>query len=297
VAICALVAVNLFSTGKRYLNADHFTTPKDFNKPFAERPVDQMIKADPDPSYRVLDLSVNVFNSSVPSYHHKSVGGYSPAKLQRYQDLIEHYLTGEINAIYGSMQEAETIDDVEAGLPATPVLNALNTRYIVIGGDYAPAYNAGALGNAWFVDEVVPAASPDEEIAFLGSVDLRHQAVIGRDMPAVKAAPADSTDTIVLTSYAPNELRYHYQAAGDRLAVFSEIYYPDGWKAQVDGAPAEVLRADWTLRAMALPAGGHDIVMRFEPDSYRVGAGISRASSITLILLLLLSLGGLFWKK
>ena len=297
VAICALVAVNLFSTGKRYLNADHFTTPKDFNKPFAERPVDQMIKADPDPSYRVLDLSVNVFNSSVPSYHHKSVGGYSPAKLQRYQDLIEHYLTGEINAIYGSMQEAETIDDVEAGLPATPVLNALNTRYIVIGGDYAPAYNAGALGNAWFVDEVVPAASPDEEIAFLGSVDLRHQAVIGRDMPAVKAAPADSTDSIVLTSYAPNELRYHYQAAGDRLAVFSEIYYPDGWKAQVDGAPAEVLRADWTLRAMALPAGGHDIVMRFEPDSYRIGAGISRASSITLILLLLLSLGGLFWKK
>ncbi len=297
VAICALVAVNLFSTGKRYLNADHFTTPKDFNKPFAERPVDQMIKADPDPSYRVLDLSVNVFNSSVPSYHHKSVGGYSPAKLQRYQDLIEHYLTGEINAIYGSMQEAETIDDVEAGLPATPVLNALNTRYIVIGGDYAPAYNAGALGNAWFVDEVVPAASPDEEIAFLGSVDLRHQAVIGRDMPTVKAAPADSTDTIVLTSYAPNELRYHYQAAGDRLAVFSEIYYPDGWKAQVDGAPAEVLRADWTLRAMALPAGGHDIVMRFEPDSYRIGAGISRASSITLILLLLLSLGGLFWKK
>ena len=297
VAICALVAVNLFSTGKRYLNADHFTTPKDFNKPFAERPVDQMIKADPDPSYRVLDLSVNVFNSSVPSYHHKSVGGYSPAKLQRYQDLIEHYLTGEINAIYGSMQEAETIDDVEAGLPATPVLNALNTRYIVIGGDYAPAYNAGALGNAWFVNEVVPAASPDEEIAFLGSVDLRHQAVIGRDMPTVKAAPADSTDTIVLTSYAPNELRYHYQAAGDRLAVFSEIYYPDGWKAQVDGAPAEVLRADWTLRAMALPAGGHDIVMRFEPDSYRIGAGISRASSITLILLLLLSLGGLFWKK
>ena len=297
VAICALVAVNLFSIGKRYLNADHFTTPKDFNKPFAERPVDQMIKADPDPSYRVLDLSVNVFNSSVPSYHHKSVGGYSPAKLQRYQDLIEHYLTGEINAIYGSMQEAETIDDVETGLPATPVLNALNTRYIVIGGDYAPAYNAGALGNAWFVDEVVPAASPDEEIAFLGSVDLRHQAVIGRDMPAVKAAPADSTDTIVLTSYAPNELRYHYQAAGDRLAVFSEIYYPDGWKAQVDGAPAEVLRADWTLRAMALPAGGHDIVMRFEPDSYRIGAGISRASSITLILLLLLSLGGLFWKK
>ena len=293
-AICVLVLVNLFATGKRYLNADHFTTPKDFNKPFAERPVDQMIKTDPDPSYRVLDLSVNVFNSSVPSYHHKSVGGYSPAKLQRYQDLIDHYLTGEINAIYGSMQAAETIDDVETGLPEMPLLNALNTRYIVIGGEYAPVYNANALGNAWFVDEVVPAATPDEEIAFLGSVDLKHQVVIGKDMPTVTTSPADTSDTIVLTTYAPNELRYHYTAGSGRLAVFSEIYYPDGWKAKVDGEPVDVLRADWTLRAAQLPAGEHDLVMRFEPDSYRIGANISRASSITLILLLLLSIGGLF---
>ena len=293
-AICALVLVNLFATGKRYLNADHFTTPKDFKKPFAERTVDKLIKADPDPSYRVLDLSVNVFNSAVPSYHHKSVGGYSPAKLQRYQDLIDHYLTGEINKIYGVLQTAETIDDVENGMPDTPVLNALNTRYVIIGGDYPPVVNANTLGNAWFVDEVVPAATPDEEIAFLGGVDLRHQAVICKDMPAVTAAPADSADVITLTSYAPTELRYHYSAAADRLAVFSEIYYPDGWKATVDGAPVEVLRADWTLRAAALPAGEHDLVMRFEPDSYRIGANVSRASSITLILLLLLSVAGLF---
>ena len=293
-AICALVLVNLFATGKRYLNADHFTTPKDFSKPFAERPVDKQIKADPDPSYRVLDLSVNVFNSSIPSYHHKSVGGYSPAKLQRYQDLIEHYLTGEINKVYGVLQTAETIGDVENGMPDTPVLNALNTRYIILGGEYPPVVNAKAFGNAWFVDGVVPAATPDEEIAFLGGVDLRHQAVIGKDMPAVTAAPADSTDSIVLTAYAPNELRYHYKAAADRLAVFSEIYYPNGWKAEVDGAPVDVLRADWTLRAASLPAGEHDLVMRFKPDSYRIGANISRASSITLILLLLLSIAGLF---
>ena len=293
-AICALVLVNLFAVGKRYLNADHFTTPKDFNKPFAERPVDQMIKADPDPSYRVLDLSVNVFNSAVPSYHHKSVGGYSPAKLQRYQDLIEHYLTGEINKIYGVLQTAETIDDIENGMPDIPVLNALNTRYIILDGEYPPVMNENAFGNAWFVDEVVSAATPDEEIAFLGSVDLKRQAVIGKDMPAVVAAPADSTDAIVLTAYAPNELRYHYKASADRLAVFSEIYYPDGWKAEVDGTPVDVLRADWTLRAAQLPSGEHDLVMRFKPDSYAVGAGISRASSITLILLLLLSVAGIF---
>ena len=293
-SICALILVNLFATGKRYLNADSFTTPKDFNKPFAERPVDQLIKADPDPSYRVLDLSVNVFNSAVPSYHHKSVGGYSPAKLQRYQDLIEHYLTGEINKIYGVLQTAETIDDVEAALPETPVLNALNTRYIIIGGDYPPVMNENTLGNAWFVDEVVPAGTPDEEIAFLGSVDLKRQAVIGKDMPAVTAAPADTADVITLTAYAPNELKYHYSTSADRLAVFSEIYYPNGWKAQVDGSPVDVLRADWTLRAAQLPAGEHDLVMRFEPASYRTGANISRASSITLILLLLLSIAGMF---
>ena len=293
-AICALVLVNMFTVGKRYLNADHFTTPKDFNKPFAERPVDQMIKADTDPSYRVLDLSVNVFNSAVPSYPHKSVGGYSPAKLQRYQDLIEHYLTGEINKIYGVLQTAETIDDIENGMPDTPVLNALNTRYIILDGEYPPVVNANAFGNAWFVDEAVKAATPDEEIAFLGSVDLKRQAVIGKDMSVSTFAPADTTDTIILTSYAPNELRYHYTASADRLAVFSEIYYPDGWKAEVDGKPVDVVRADWTLRAAALPAGEHDVVMRFEPKSYAVGANISRASSITLILLLLISVAGLF---
>jgi hypothetical protein len=293
-AICALVLVNMFAVGKRYLNADHFTTPKDFNKPFAERPVDKMIKADTDPSYRVLDLSVNVFNSAVPSYHHKSIGGYSPAKLQRYQDLIEHYLTGEINKIYGVLQTAETIDDIENGMPDTPVLNALNTRYIILDGEYPPVVNANAFGNAWFVDEVVKAATPDEEIAFLGSVDLKRQAVIGKDMSVSTFAPADTTDAIILTSYAPNELKYHYSASADRLAVFSEIYYPDGWKAEVDGKPVDVVRADWTLRAAALPAGEHDVVMRFEPKSYAVGAGISRASSIALILLLLISVAGLF---
>ena len=157
-------------------------------------------------------------------------------------------------------------------LPEIPVLSALNTRYIVIYGDFMPLVNENAFGTAWFVDEVVPAATPDEEIAFLGSVDLRRQAVVGKDMPSVTAAPADTTD----------------------LAVFSEIYYPNGWKAKVDGAPVDIFRADWTLRAAQLPAGEHDLVMRFDPDSYRIGANVSRASSITLILLLLLSIVGLF---
>ena len=298
VAVAALglvVTMDLFAAGKRYLNADDFTTPKDFNKPFTERTVDKIIKADEDPQYRVLDLTVNVFNSSVPSYHHKSVGGYSPAKLQRYQDLIEQYLTGEINGLYKQLNEAEEIQDVADWMATgTPVLNALNTRYLILDGDYPPVVNEAAYGAAWFVDSVVEAASPDEEIALLGAVDLRTQAVICHTERSERIS-GDSlgsdeprNDNIVMTSYAPNELHYKYSAASDRLAVFSEIYYPNGWHATVDGEPVDLLRADWTFRAALLPAGEHEVVMTFLPDSYRAGALVSAISSLGLLLLLLL---------
>lgn len=338
VLIAVLLGINLFSTGKRYLNASHFTTPKDFDKPFAERPVDRLIKADSDPSYRVLDLTVNVFNSSVPSYRHKSVGGYSPAKLQRYQDLIDKYLSGEINSIYRALRDVRTVSEAEAALPATPLLNALNTRYVILDDEAAPLRCAGALGTAWFVDEIVPAASASEELALVGSVDLARQAVVGADFGAVvpadfavdseAIAPAsrasagremavESTDSrlhhsaaqesaaaapaaVEMVSYAPNCLRYHYSTPQERLAVFSEIYYPKGWKAWVETADGqsvelELIRADWTLRAALLPAGEGDVVMRFDPESYRIGAAVSRASSALLLLVVLLSLAGCLW--
>ena len=294
--ISVLVLVNMFAVGKRYLNADHFTTPKDFNKPFAERPVDKIILADEDPQYRVLDLTVNVFNSSVPSYHHKNVGGYSPAKLQRYQDLIEKYLSAEINGLYKAMSSVETMDDFAAHMAAnTPVLNALNTRYVIVDPDFPPVPNDAALGPAWFVTDYVTASTPDEEIALLGNVDLRNTAVLSSSLPAVTGNLEQGSIDIV--SYAPNRLKYHYTAPSDALAVFSEIYYPDGWHATVDGEPLELLRADWTLRAALLPAGEHDVEMYFMPDSYRVGAAVSRASSILLILLLLGALAGAYIKK
>ena len=289
--ICVLSAANLFIVGKRYLNADHFTTPKDFGKPFAERPVDQIIKADKDPQYRVLDLTVNVFNSSVPSYHHKSVGGYSPAKLQRYQDLIEHYLTREINGLYGQLNAADSLEAVEAWMATgTPVLNALNTRYVVLDGNYPPLVNDAALGAAWFVDSVALASTPDEEIALLGAVDLRSQAVVTTPVDPVIPSEASVSPSIRLTSYAPNELHYQYSTPTDRLAVFSEIYYPNGWHATVDGEPLELIRANWTLRAALLPAGSHEVVMTFLPDSYRIGATVSRVASLTLLLLLMLAI-------
>ena len=289
--ICLLVTADMFTAGKRYLNASHFTTPKDFNKPFALRTVDEMILEDDSPQYRVLDLTVSVFNSSVPSYHHKSVGGYSPAKLQRYQDLIEHYLSGEINGLYKQLNEAEEIEDVAGWMVSgTPVLNALNTRYVILDADYPPLVNEAAFGEAWFVDSAVEAASPDEEIALVGAVDLRTTAVVTE--PVILGGSEESGgDSIAMTSYAPNKLVYRYSAATDRLAVFSEIYYPDGWTATVDGQPLGLLRADWTLRAALLPAGEHEVTMTFLPESYRTGAAVSRASSIALLLLLLCSVG------
>ena len=156
--------------------------------------------------------------------------------------------------------------------------------------------NEGAFGAAWFVDSVVEAANPDEEIALLGSVDLKRQAVVTEKVSCHSEERSDE-ESIVMTSYAPNELHYQYSASSDRLAVFSEIYYPDGWHATVDGQPVDLIRADWTLRAALLPAGEHEVVMTFLPSSYSTGAMVSAIASIGLLLLLLLAVGKSFIRK
>lgn len=292
-----LVCIDLFPVGKRYLNKDHFVTQKDFTGQFNPRPVDELILMDEDPNYRVLDISVNTFNDAHPSYHHKCIGGYSPVKLQRYQDLIERYISREISSVRSKMRGVETIQELEENLPFLKVVSALNGKYIIIGDEFAPVVNHRAMGNCWFVDSLVTATTPDDEINLIALTDLATTAIIGDDFEwAQKAFPAaDSTanDSIVLTSYAPNELRYTYDSASDRAAVFSEIYYPEGWKAWVDGQEIDLFRADWMLRGAILPAGAHELVMRFEPQSYAVGKNISTASSITLIVLMLLAAAGM----
>ena len=331
VGICLLVFVNMFAVGKRYLDSDSFTTPRQFNNQFTARQVDKLILEDKSPSYRVVDLSADIFNDSFNPYWHKCVGGYSPAKLQRYQDLIDRHIVKELQSVSISTRGAKTIEEFQGGLRNIPVLSALNTKYFILGAEMPPVENLEAFGPAWFVDSFVPAETPDEEIALIDSVDLRRTAVIGADFAAASAGfaktaaanaigssvkesaeepvegfaenfiegsaelPADglATDFIRMTSYAPNELHYHYSASAARTAIFSEIYYPDGWTATVDGAPLDLFRADWIFRAANLPAGEHDIVMRFEPKAYSIGAKASRASSLTLFILLALSLAGL----
>ena len=155
VMMAVLVLIDLVGVDRRYLNSAHFVSKKEFRDQFEARPVDRMILQDEDPDYRVLDLSVNTFNDSHPSYWHKSIGGYSPAKLQRYQDLIDRYLLKEMNSVISVVNAEGTISGVEENFPSTPVLNMLNTRYVILGSDYPPVVNASALGNCWFVDEVV----------------------------------------------------------------------------------------------------------------------------------------------
>ena len=316
-AMILLVSIDLLPVGKRYLNKEHFVTRKDFSAQYEPRPVDEMILEDKDLDYRVLDLSVNTFNSSIPSYHHKTIGGYSPVKLQRYQDLIERYITGEINSFYDVVEQSETVSEVNMNIPEMKVISMLNGRYIILGESYPPVVNPYAYGNAWFVSDFVPAATPDEEIALLASTDLRNTAVIGDDFKWAQKAreTSDTTAFITLTHYAPNELRYSFSTGEESTAIFSEIYYPKGWKAWIEptgaygevrggryqptaeGRQTELFRADWMLRGAVIPEGEGQLVMRFEPESYRIGENVSRASSILLILLLILSAAGMFIKK
>ena len=326
VAVIFLVWIDLFSVGKRYLNKSHFVTPKDFTAHYEPRPVDDIIHQDTDPNYRVLDISVNTFNDAIQSYHHKCIGGYSPVKLQRYQDLIDQYISAEIRQVYGAVENAATVQDVSAALPELKVVSMLNGKYIILGAEYSPVVNPYAYGNAWFVEDFASAATPDEEIALIEYTDLRKCAVIGDDFEwaqkAIDDINAEKAEVyvdgkleripqILLTSYAPNELRYAFSADTDRAAIFSEIYYPKGWKAWIEplgaygevrgghyqptaeGRPVELFRADWMLRGAIIPSGEGQLIMRFEPDSYQLGENISRASSIALILLLLGSAAGM----
>ena len=318
IAVISLVCIDLFSVGKRYLNKDHFVTPEDFTAHYEPRLVDELIHEDQDPNYRVLDLSVNTFNDAIQSYHHKCIGGYSPVKLQRYQDLIDKHITKEIRSFYGMIDGAATIGDIENSMTELKVVSMLNGKYIIVDPECSPVYNQYAYGNCWFADDFVPAATPDEEIGLISSTDLHATAIIGDDFAWARKhfdtleLDGDSapSDYIGLTYYAPNELRYEYITSRERAAIFSEIYYPKGWKAWIEPAGTygevdnghyqptdaatqiDLFRANWMLRGAIIPQGEGTLIMRFEPDSYQIGENVSLASSIILILLLIVSAAG-----
>ena len=296
VAICALVVINLFSVDKRYLNSSHFSSWREFNKSFEKNSIDLALEKD-NSYFRVVDVSTNPFSDPRMSYYNKSIGGYSAAKLQRYDDLINRHLKKELSSVANTFAESENFLEFQDKLERLPALSMLNTKYFILDYDLTPLYNYQAMGNVWFVNNGLVTRSADEEIAAIDKVDLRSTAILGPDYKGVTIPSAEGeNDKISLVSYAPNELRYKYFAETPRAAVFSEIFYPFGWTAKLENdTKLEIFRTDWTLRGVILPAGSHELVMRMDPPSYKVGASVSLVSSIMLYLLLIAAVCGLIF--
>lgn len=254
-----IICGDLFMVNKRYLNTDSFVPRRLLTTTqFQPTPADRVILTDTAMNYRVLNIPQ--FSSAAPSYHHKTIGGYHAAKLTRYQDLIDRQI---MNNNQG-------------------VLDMLNTRYIITNEQSAPQLNPGAMGNAWFVDKVSYVEGADAEMAALDSLAVAREAVADRRFQAVlgASAPKQPGDTIFETTYAPDRLTYHARSARGGVAAFSEIYFPWGWNATIDGKPAEIGRINYVLRAMKIPAGEHTIEMTFDPKSMHATSAVAYVSII-----------------
>ena len=286
--ITLLIMFDLWGAGKRYLDADRFERPLIIQKSFLPSTADALILDDKS-YYRVLNLSVSTFNDNSPtSWFHKSIGGYHGAKLKRYQELIDSSIIHELSVFQAMAEKATSIEDLLPGFNFTPVLNMLNTKYVIYNPEAPPLQNPHAMGNAWFVGKSSIADGANQELAVLKNIDPFKEAVIDikfNDQVREATYQPGSGDTIELVSYKPDELEYKYTAESERLAIFSEIYYPAGWKCYLDGMESNYFRTNYVLRGMMVPAGSHKIRFAFEPASYHLGNKVSLASSILLILL------------
>ena len=286
-AIGLIILFDMALVDKRYLNKDNFVPKSQAEVMWEKTPADVMILRDKDPNYRVLNLPVSPFQDGSTSYYHKSIGGYHGAKLRRYQDLIEHYIVIDPNGNHKINPN---------------VLNMLNTKYIIVDRTKEPHLNPTALGHAWFVEDVAWVSNADEEIASLEGLDPSKIAVIDKRFEAQLNGFTngwDSTATVYLDKYDINDITYKTKTAKEQLAVFSEIYYDDGlskWEALIDGQPAPIVRANYVLRALRIPAGEHTVEFVFKPKAYGKLEVVSVAFSV-LILLSLLALPVIYYLK
>ena len=290
VGLSILILIDLWGVDKRYLNDEHFITKSKARQEFAVSEADKIIHSDPSIDYRVMALYRNPFNEVNTSYHHKSIGGYHGAKLRRYQDVIDAYLQKNWTALNATLRNATTPDEVFSQLSQMPVLNMLNTKYLIYNPSAAPLRNPSAMGNGWLVNAVTIAKDADEALKLIGDIDLTHTAVVESVLAGSIGTlnPDSAPGTIELIKYAPDQLLYKATVSQKQLAVFSEIYYPAGWKAYIDGKESQILRANYLLRALVVPAGDHDIEFRFEPSSFRFGQIISIIGSMLIVALIVL---------
>ena len=288
--IFVLCLVDMWQVDKRYLNDGMFVPRSERDTPPEMSETDRMILEDKSLDYRVLNFSTNTFNENETSYFHKSVGGYHPAKLRRYQELIEAYISPEMRKAMEAI--AKNGGDMAAvdGNAVYPVLNMLNTKYFIMplqGGDTAPIENPYACGNAWFVNKVSFVDNANEELATVGNIDVRHEAVADKKFQQTLGASTtnDSTATVTLKSYEPDRLVYDVKSTNGGVLVFSEIYYP-GWTATIDGNDVPVGRVNYVLRALNMKPGNHKVELTFKPKTVVMTERIANTASAILVIIL-----------
>ena len=294
----ALCVVDMWQVNKRYLNDSMFVEKSVRDTPQPMTATDKQILQDRSLDYRVLNLASNTFNENETSYYHKSIGGYHAAKLRRYQELIDAYISPEIQKAYPAIVQAQGDMTKVAGDSIYPVLNMLNTKYLILplqGGQTVPVLNTYAFGNAWFVGDIKYVDNANEELDGVGKINLRHQAVADAKFKEVlgEAVPEDDMAIVKLTKYEPNELTYDISSTKGGIVVFSEIYYP-GWTATVDGEPVTVGRVDYVLRAINVKAGKHKVVLTFKPKSIR---DTETVAYIAFALLFIAIIGGVWFEE
>lgn len=283
-ALGLLMSIDLLSIAWRYLDSKDYKSNDEYEAQFLPRKVDSEILSDTDPYFRVYDLSRDPYNDAMGAYHHKLVGGYHPAKMEAYQDLIDNQLQP------GSNLNAQ-------------VLNMLNTKYLVFnagGNDPVKQKNMDACGNAWFVPQIKVVQNADEEMLALNAEGLGDTTrMVNAFRPRIEAVvqnkywkknntsfTLDSSATIRLTKYGLNSLQFESNNNNEGFAVFSDIYYPLGWKAYIDGQASEILKTNYLLRGLNIPAGKHTIEFKFEPETYFIWNKVSLISSILILIVL-----------
>lgn len=288
-----LLLADMFTINRRYINDSHFERSKKIETPYIASTADKAILADKSLDYRVLNLG-NPFNDGATSYFHKSIGGYHSAKLGRYQDLIDLRLQKEVNDIISTLQNAGGFAEVNKALQNVQSLNMLNTKYIIYNPQAQPIPNPYANGNVWFVENIDWVDNANEEIDKLALVNTKTTAIVDKrylnEIGDYKSS-SFAGNTIKLLDYQPNHLVYESNSTTKQLAVFSEVYYDKGWNAYIDGELTPHIRANYTLRAMMIPAGKHKVEFKFLPKSYYTGEKIALVGSILLILAFLAIVG------
>ena len=288
--ILVLCLVDLWTVNKRYLNDSMFVPKSEREAPQQKSQTDELILRDQTLDYRVLNLASNTFNENETSYYHKSIGGYHAAKLRRYQEMIEQYINPEMQSLFGAVSNAAGDMTQVNGDSICPVLNMLNTKYFIFplqGGQTVPIQNPYVYGNAWMVDKIQYVNNANEEIAAVGKIDLRHEAVADAKFKSQlgEAILQDTASVVTITEYEPNRLQYNVNTGKGGVLVFSEIYYP-GWTATVDGEPVELGRVDYILRALNIKPGKHEVELSFFPKSVNTTETIAYLSYVILLLII-----------